>query len=101
MNRKILLNQCVGEFCLSNAAMHLLASLQSPYVQSAHKGKEDVWYSDIPRDDADLITMVEALGERANGRNAHLVIKEVSIQSTWEIVEQEGMPGYEFLEVVE
>lgn len=44
----------------------------------------------IPRDDADLIAVVEELGEKANGACAKLRIVEIPDDVAWEIEEYDG-----------
>lgn len=55
------------------------------------------WYSahylsnsDMPRDDKDLISVVEELGERANGRFASLLVVDIPDDADWEIAEYDG-----------
>lgn len=45
---------------------------------------------DIPRDDADLIAVVEALGKAANGRCASLKVVEIPDDVEWQINKCDG-----------
>lgn len=46
---------------------------------------------DIPRDDADLIAVVETLGADADGRHASLKVVEIPDDAQWEIAEYDGL----------
>jgi len=66
---KVVINNCYGNFSLSEEASKLLA---------ARKGVEHVCVTHIDRHDADLIAVVEELGcERASGEFAELYIEEI------------------------
>jgi len=45
---------------------------------------------DIPRDDPDMIKVVEELGEKANGKCASLKVVEIPDGTEWEIEEYDG-----------
>lgn len=45
---------------------------------------------DIPRDDPDLVAVVEELGTRANDRFAELVVLEIPAHVDWQIEEYDG-----------
>lgn len=56
-------------------------------------GREEGSYfasRDIPRDDPDLIAVVEQLGIEANGRFAELRVVEIPDDVDWEIAEYDG-----------
>ena len=46
---------------------------------------------DIPRDDPDLVTIVEELGEESYGMHAKLTVVEIPDDVDWEIDEYDGM----------
>tara|TARA_R110000868_G_scaffold114344_4_gene306445 strand:- start:580 stop:1005 length:426 start_codon:yes stop_codon:yes gene_type:complete len=46
---------------------------------------------DIPRNDPDLITVIDKLGEKANGRCASLSIIEIPDDVEWEVDEYDGL----------
>lgn len=53
---------------------------------------ETHWYcGNLDRDDADLIAVVEELGEDANGRFAKLEVMEIPDGVDWEIDDYDGM----------
>jgi hypothetical protein len=45
---------------------------------------------DIPRDDPDLIAVIESMGDEANGSCAKLRIVEIPDGTKWEIKEYDG-----------
>lgn len=52
------------------------------------------WYfspGDVPRDDPDLIAVVEELGRAADGRHANLEIVEIPDGVEWQIEEYDGL----------
>lgn len=53
----------------------------------------DYYYPNIKRDDPDLVTVVEKLGDKANGPFASLAITEVNGQ--WRIDEYDGLESVE------
>jgi len=77
---KIVINACFGGFGLSDEAFEL-------YLKK--KGMERI-DNDIPRDDLDLIKVVEELGDKANGCCAELKIVEIPDNIKWEINEYDG-----------
>lgn len=46
---------------------------------------------DIPRDDADLVAVVEGMGKAANGRRAELEVIEIPDGIDWEVDEYDGL----------
>lgn len=52
--------------------------------------KHSLYHGDIPRDDKDLIRVVEELGEKANGSCASLSVVEIPDGIKWEIDEYDG-----------
>ena len=103
---KIVINNCHGGFGLSHEAMMLYAKKKyinlvfeepsislCPYVYYIDEAKEEnhFWYHDIPRDDTELVQVVEELGEWANGRFAKLKIVEIPDDIKWEIEEYDGL----------
>lgn len=52
--------------------------------------KQRLYDKEIPRDDPDLIAVVEELGERANAPVASLKVIEIPEDATWEIDEYDG-----------
>lgn len=75
--RKIVINACFGGFELSEKAVSILG-----------EGYAYEW--DIQRDDPELIRVVEALGEEANGECAQLKVVEIPEDVAWEIKEYDG-----------
>jgi len=57
----------------------------------------DLWFSDgdLPRDDPDLVAVVEKFGEKADGQCAKLEIVEIPDGIQWEISEYDGNESVE------
>lgn len=82
---RIVINACYGGFGLSQKAILL------------HREKKGLGLNDrtdIPRDDATLLQVVEELGRRANGKHAELTIVEIPDGIEWEI---EDYGGFEWV----
>lgn len=112
MPKKIVINRCFGGFGLSEAAVRMYAERKgltlypeaAPYgtnwwltpPETRPKGDaawvpEHMLYDrDIPRTDADLVAVVEALGKKASGKYADLGVVEVPDDVKWEIDEYDG-----------
>lgn len=101
---KVVINSDYGGFGLSDAAIREYA-LKKGYTlveekcgQFGHtnfyKGEisDDnlFWDRDIPRDDADLVEIVQRMGEDANGRYAFLKVVEIPENVDWYIAEYDG-----------
>lgn len=93
--RKVAINSCFGGFSLSNEAIELLSKYKGRDVESPVYFTHD-WHflpDDIPRDDPDLIKVIEELGsEKASGRFAELTIVKIPPDIKWTI---EGYDGLE------
>ena len=85
MTQKIVINKCFGGFGLSDDAIDLYKIL------TGTPPAEDVYYWEIPRDNAILVQIVEQLGERANSRYGELAIVEIPDDVEWHIHEYDGM----------
>ena len=79
---KIVINRCYGGFGLSEKALVEIASAKCVNELNAH---------DIPRDDPDLVAVVESLGERSWGEYSKLKVVEVPDGVEWFIHEYDGM----------
>ena len=49
------------------------------------------YYGNLERDDADLIAVIEELGEEANGRYAELKVVEIPDDVQWELDDYDGI----------
>ena len=87
---KIVINRCYGGFGLSDEALALLSELKGHQVFASS------FLPDRMRLDKDLVTVVEQLGERANGDYADLQI--VSINKPFRIVEYDGAERIETMD---
>lgn len=104
---KIAVNKCYGGFRLSAIAQKVIAARKGKEIvfRDSYKGKEVSLeeamkmgsfgiYSDLedlPRDDADLIAVIESMGDEANTRVSHLCVVEIPDGVEWEIEEYDGM----------
>jgi len=82
--QKIVINRCFGGFGLSDKACEMYndrkgfpADMVTPY--------------DIPRDDADLVAIVEELGEKASNRLSALKVVEIPDDVQWTVEEYDGL----------
>jgi len=78
---KIVINTCYGGFSLSPKA-------SQRYKERT--GKTIGAYPDIERNDPDLVSVVEELGEKANGPDARLKVVEIPDYVEWYIEEYDG-----------
>lgn len=112
--QKIVINRCFGGFGLSEAAARLLQQRRPELCIIEYQTRGDsfsnatTWLDSItfavgdkryyypdsdemPRNDADLIAVVEKLGaEAASGRHAALAIVEIPDDVEWTIEEYDG-----------
>jgi hypothetical protein len=81
--RKVVINTRFGGFSLSNEARSMYRD---------RKGLADADFSmyEIPRDDADLVAVVEQLGKKADGDYARLKVVEIPADVKWQIEEYDG-----------
>ena len=81
---KVVINVCYGGFGLSQkGAMAFRKRKGLP------KDKE-MYDWDYPRDDPDLVAIVEEMGEKANGVCAKLKVVEIPDGIEWEVDEYDG-----------
>lgn len=80
---KIVINTCHGGFGLSESAHNQFRKI---------KGITDPYHfaHDIPRDDPDLIQIVEEMGKQSHGDYANLKIVEIPDDVHWHIGEYDG-----------
>ena len=78
---KVVINTCYGVFELSD-----MACLE--YCK--RKGIEKIRRYDIPRDDPDIINIVETMGEASWGKYAKLEIIDIPDGIDWKIGEHAG-----------
>lgn len=83
---KVVINTCYGGFGLSKEAF-------ARWREAKNLNDDDVRFefdSEIPRNDAELIQIVEQMGDRAAGDFANLKIVEVPDDVNWYIEEYDG-----------
>lgn len=104
---KIVINERHGGFGLSDEAIEYYGELKNlglikqkgqyfnltGYEWYVEEIVDENFFTDrnIPRDDADLVRVVEELGETANGKYADLKIVEIPDDVKWQIEEYDGM----------
>lgn len=98
---KIVINKCYGGFGLSDEAVREYArragieletrkSRYGPWTDFTLNG--DYWsYRDIERTDPILVSVVEEMGEAANGSCADLSVIEIPDDVEWKIDEYDGI----------
>ena len=89
--KKIAINICYGGFSLSKKACDRLTELTG--VNDCCNGNKDVFEShryNIPRDDENLIKVVEELGEEASGSFSKLSLVDIPSDVLWEIEDFDG-----------
>ena len=98
---KIVKNCCYGGFGLSVELKReylkrsgISYTEENSFMRSIDFIDEDgsyISFSEIPRDDALLVQLVEEMGEKADGEYADLVVVEVPDDVGWEIEDYDGM----------
>lgn len=110
---EIVINKCYGGFGLSDEAYQWLIDEKgwkaSEYNKDGNLPKDarisisddkpnsimdkyyHSWYDNKERSDPDLIAVVKALGEKANGRHAQLVILDIPDNIDFEINDYDGI----------
>lgn len=82
---KIAINTCHGSFNLSDQGLQL-------YKERAHVIEDShlvAW--DIPRDDENLVSVIEELGEKCWGKYSALKVVEIPDDVEWQIEEYDGV----------
>jgi hypothetical protein len=95
---KIVINRCYGGYNLSSRAVEALAERRAlptvekyEYLYLVYPDGTELDPCDIPRDDPDLVAVVESLGTEANGRHSELKIVTVPDDVDWYIEEYDGI----------
>lgn len=90
---KIVINECYGGFGLSKEAQDMYCASKGiePGEWNPTWGFYDNFSDDgIPRNDAELIRIVETLGENSWGKHSELKIVEIPEDVNWYIEEYDG-----------
>jgi len=104
MSQKIVINKCYGGFSVSGKALLELRkrgnvhALNETFYGEKYKNSTeikdlsfDAYLRDIPRDDKDLVALVEEWGDDVSGECAELKVVEIPDGIKWEIEEYDGM----------
>lgn len=81
--RKVVINTRFGGFSLSKGARAHYAGIKGVDIS-------DVFDYEIPRDDADLVAVVEQWGKAADGSHARLKVVEIPADVKWKVQEYDG-----------
>jgi len=82
--RKVIINTCYGGFGLSDKAKTMYNLLSNT--------PEEVYDTNIPRDDPILIKVIETIGlQDSSGQFAELKIVEIPYDVNWELGEYDGI----------
>lgn len=88
---KVVINCCYGGFGLSDEAIRLYAAKIGIHLgERKTYGYDELWYSDIPRNDPVLVEIVEQLGDAANGDYSELKVVEIPDGVEWYVDEYDG-----------
>jgi hypothetical protein len=90
---KIVINDDFGGFGLSKIAMESYASRKGIALGKWNQTWgyfEDFMDRDIPRNDKDLVEVVESLGNLANGSYSSLRVVEIPDGVEWQVEEYDG-----------
>jgi hypothetical protein len=79
--KQIVINKIHGGFNLSHEALTRLCEIKGTLVNQFN----------IARDDADLLTVVKEMGDKADGLSASLTIVEIPDDVEWQIEEYDGI----------
>lgn len=95
---KIVINRCYGGYGLSRRAVEALAERRAlptvekyEYLYLVYPDGTELDPYDIPRDDSDLVAVVESLGAEAYGPHSELKIVTVPDNVNWYIEEYDGI----------
>lgn len=113
--KKVVINTCHGGFGLSDKAVRMYAKVkgfdlysskeknrpfgpdyylcpESDYETLNREDQDKMYFSEysIKRDDPALVTVVETLGDEADGRCAALKVVEIPEDVEWELMEYDG-----------
>jgi hypothetical protein len=97
---KVVVNRAVGScFSVSSAGLTRLFELKGAIGPIGDDGKPPVksnWLYSLPRNDKDLVQVVEELGSAASDQNAEIIIIEIPDDANWSISD---IVGYEYIKV--
>lgn len=91
---KIVINKCYGGFGLSKAAQEEYAkrkAIDAGRYLELPDSYEHIVQWEIPRDDADLVSIVETMGVDANTWASELAVVEIPDGVDWYIEEYDGL----------
>jgi len=97
---KVVLNRSVGaRISISVAGINRLVELKGPVGLIGKEGRpserSNLFYS-LPRNDKDLVQVVEELGMAASEYDAELTVVEIPDNASWSISD---IVGYEFVNI--
>ena len=91
---KVVVNRTVcSSFSLSSAGFNRLFELKGSIGQIGEDSKpaeKSIFLFNLPRNDKDLVQVVEELGTAASGPNAELTVFKISDNANWSVSEVLG-----------
>ena len=97
---KVIVNRAVGScFSVSSAGLKRLFELKGavgPIGDDGSSSKKSDWLHSLPRNDKDLVQVVEELGSAASNKNAEIIVIEIPDNANWSISD---VVGYEYIKV--
>ena len=97
---KVVVNRAVGScFSVSTAGLNWLFELKGavgPIGDDGGSPEKSNWLHSLPRNDKDLVQVVEELGSAASNENAEIIVIEIPDNANWSISD---VVGYEYIKV--
>ena len=97
---KIIINNCYGGYGLSEMAVREYCKEANISVEGFEQHHFMGFHYNIDRDDELLVSIVEKLGDKANGHAAELVIKEIPKGLEYQISEYDGFESIDYTYLV-
>ena len=97
---KVVVNRAVGScFSVSSAGLNRLFELKGavgPIGDDGSLSEKSDWLHSLPRNDKDLVQVVEELGSAASNENAEIIVIKIPDNANWSISD---VVGYEYIKI--